>query len=90
MHRIVHRHRVHVSALSIEQITGKKVSLFNRPLMAPAALDEVATAAETLAVNQQPLLLSKLSARMSLTTVRSGELLKSQPSDPVNIQRTRL
>jgi hypothetical protein len=66
------------------QITGKKVSLFNRPLHAPAALDEVAETADTLAANQQPLLLSKQSSAHYLAAD-----CQRQASDPVPIQAAR-
>lgn len=70
------------------QVTGKKVSLFHRPLQSPAALEEVAYTAESLAINQQPALLARLSLGGPLSTVRSGELLRAA-SNPVNIQMAR-
>ncbi|KAK9905950.1 hypothetical protein WJX75_009398 [Coccomyxa subellipsoidea] len=72
----------------LAKITGKTVSLFHRPLQSPAALEEVAYTAESLAVNQQPALLARLSLGGPLSTVRSGELMRA-PSNPVNIQMAR-
>ncbi len=77
------------SSLRAAQITGKKVSLFHRPLQAPAALDEVAYTAESLAVNQQPALLARLSLGGPLSTVRSGELMQRAPSSPLDIKMSR-
>lgn len=74
-----------LSARCAAQITGKKVSLFHRPLQSPAALEEVAYTAESLAVNQLPALL-KLGG--PLATVPSGDLGRP-PSHPVNIQMAR-
>ena len=68
------------------QVTGKKVSLFNRPLQAPAALDEVVLTAESLAMNQAPSLLSKLSLS-SLSAMPLPEEMARQASDPISISR---
>lgn len=78
-------------ALRLLQITGKKVSLFQKPLSAPAAPDEVAITAEGLAAHHPAApLLSRLSLQQqssSLGTVRSGELPPA--SVPVDIAPPR-
>ena len=68
------------------QVTGKKVSLFNRPLQAPAALDEVNLTAESLAVHQAPSLLAKLSMT-NLSAMPLPEEMARQASDPITISR---
>ena len=68
------------------QVTGKKVSLFNRPLQAPAAPDEVALTAEVLAASQASPLLAKLSLG-GLSVVPLPEEMARQASDPITISR---
>jgi hypothetical protein len=68
------------------QVTGKKVSLFNRPLQAPAALDEVALTAEVLAASQATPLLARLSLG-GLSAVPLPEEMARQASDPITISR---
>ena len=70
------------------QITGKKVALFNRPLHAPTALDEVALTAESLAVNQAPALLSRLSLNGTHGMFLPEEMPR-QASDPITINISR-
>ena len=79
---------MHACAPVHAQITGKKVSLFQKPLTAPAAPDEVAITAESLAPYQAASLLPRLSRQQqqlssSLGIVRSGELPPA--SVPVDI-----
>ena len=68
------------------QVTGKKVSLFNRPLQAPTAVAAGVLTAESLAVTQAPSLLSKLSMR-NLSAEPLPEEMARQASDPITISR---
>lgn len=63
------------------------MALFNRPLHVPAALDEVVLSAESLAVNQAPSLLSKLSMSHLSTMPGLPEEMARQASDPITISR---
>ena len=89
MQRPVQPHRKLPDRLSsCLRVTGKKVALFNRPLHAPTALDEVALTAESLAVNQAPALLSRLSLN-GTHGMRLPEEMARQASDPITINISR-